>query len=216
MWNIFSFLCALRNWGFFLQVDCCLVKRSSGGIPTVSFLVVDLYCIWFKAVEHHVSVISALWIYYWLVLRASILPDDVLGSFWCYEYSVRTIVVICNSVGVVAYSKAVYGFLFLMYLCILTIFRFLRRVADALAYLLKSGADREPEIMEQVFVRMFLEEYWFFASYCHRGFCFGTQKLIFVVQIFTSWSHIMMYLQKYLVRDVVHVLRYINATSNNL
>ncbi|KAI8538103.1 hypothetical protein RHMOL_Rhmol09G0076200 [Rhododendron molle] len=52
--------------------------------------------------------------------------------------------------------------------------QFLQRVADALAYLLKSGADREPEIIEQ---------------------------------IFTSWSHIMMYLQKYLVRDVVHVLR---------
>ncbi|THG05804.1 hypothetical protein TEA_026415 [Camellia sinensis var. sinensis] len=51
---------------------------------------------------------------------------------------------------------------------------FLQRVADSLVSLLKSGADREPEIIEQ---------------------------------IFTSWSYIMMYLQKYLVRDVVHVLR---------
>ncbi|KAE9453174.1 hypothetical protein C3L33_14914, partial [Rhododendron williamsianum] len=51
---------------------------------------------------------------------------------------------------------------------------FLQKVADSLVSLLKSGADREPEIIEQ---------------------------------IFTTWSYIMMYLKKYLVQDVVHVLR---------
>ncbi|KAK1375649.1 DRIM domain-containing protein [Heracleum sosnowskyi] len=51
---------------------------------------------------------------------------------------------------------------------------FLRKIADSLASLLKSGADRDPEIIEQ---------------------------------IFTSWSYIMMHLQKYLVRDVVFVLK---------
>ncbi|CAK9136501.1 unnamed protein product [Ilex paraguariensis] len=53
-------------------------------------------------------------------------------------------------------------------------FPFLQRIADSLVSLLKNGADREPEIIEQ---------------------------------IFTSWSCIMMYLQKYLVRDTVHVLK---------
>ncbi|GFZ18885.1 homeobox-leucine zipper family protein [Actinidia rufa] len=47
------------------------------------------------------------------------------------------------------------------------------RVADSLVSLLNNGADREPEILEQ---------------------------------IFTSWSYIMMYMQKYLVRYVIHVL----------
>ncbi|KAE8688414.1 small subunit processome component 20-like protein isoform X2 [Hibiscus syriacus] len=51
---------------------------------------------------------------------------------------------------------------------------FLPRIADSLVSLLKSGADKEPDIVEQ---------------------------------IFTSWSYIMMYLQKYLVRDVIHVLK---------
>ncbi|XP_037492635.1 small subunit processome component 20 homolog [Jatropha curcas] len=51
---------------------------------------------------------------------------------------------------------------------------FLPRIADSLVSLLESGADREPEIIEQ---------------------------------IFTSWSYILMYLQKYLVKDVVHVLK---------
>ncbi|EYU32257.1 hypothetical protein MIMGU_mgv1a0000161mg, partial [Erythranthe guttata] len=51
---------------------------------------------------------------------------------------------------------------------------FLQRIADSLESLLESGADRDPEIIEQ---------------------------------ILTSWSYIMMYLQKYLVRDVGHVLR---------
>ncbi|XP_052189171.1 uncharacterized protein LOC127799294 isoform X2 [Diospyros lotus] len=51
---------------------------------------------------------------------------------------------------------------------------FLQRIVDSLVSLLKSGADREPEIIEQIFM---------------------------------SWSYIMMHLQKYLVRDVVHVLR---------
>ncbi|KAL3360047.1 hypothetical protein AABB24_016514 [Solanum stoloniferum] len=51
---------------------------------------------------------------------------------------------------------------------------FLQRIADSLACLLKSGADREPDIIEQ---------------------------------IFRSWSFIMMYLQKYLVKDVVDVLK---------
>lgn len=51
---------------------------------------------------------------------------------------------------------------------------FLKRVADSMVLLLSSGADRESEIIEQ---------------------------------IFTSWSCIMMYLQKYLMRDVVHVLK---------
>nr|GMC62848.1 small subunit processome component 20 homolog [Ipomoea batatas] len=51
---------------------------------------------------------------------------------------------------------------------------FLQRVADSLVVLLKNGADREPEIIEQ---------------------------------IFTSWSYIMMYLQKYLTKDVVYVLK---------
>ncbi|CBI17281.3 unnamed protein product, partial [Vitis vinifera] len=53
-------------------------------------------------------------------------------------------------------------------------FPFLQRVVGSLVSLLKSGADREPEIIEQ---------------------------------IFTSWSYIMMYLQKYLIRDIVHVLK---------
>ncbi|XP_021290199.1 small subunit processome component 20 homolog isoform X1 [Herrania umbratica] len=51
---------------------------------------------------------------------------------------------------------------------------FLPRMADALVSLLKSGADREPEIIEQ---------------------------------IFTSWSCIMMHLQKYLIRDIINVLK---------
>ncbi|MCD9558563.1 U3 snoRNP protein [Datura stramonium] len=51
---------------------------------------------------------------------------------------------------------------------------FLQRIADSLVGLLKSGADREPDIIEQ---------------------------------IFKSWSFIMMYLQKYLVKDVVDVLK---------
>lgn len=51
---------------------------------------------------------------------------------------------------------------------------FLQRIVNALVFLLKSGADREPEIIKQ---------------------------------IFTSWSYIMMFLQKYLVKDVVHVLK---------
>ncbi|MBA0870529.1 hypothetical protein Goshw_013714, partial [Gossypium schwendimanii] len=52
--------------------------------------------------------------------------------------------------------------------------RFLPRIVDSLVSLLKTGADREPDILEQ---------------------------------IFTSWSYIMMYLQKYLIRDVIHVLK---------
>ncbi|KAB1216916.1 hypothetical protein CJ030_MR4G016071 [Morella rubra] len=51
---------------------------------------------------------------------------------------------------------------------------FLPRMADSLLSLLESGADREPEIIEQ---------------------------------IFTSWSCIMMYLQKYLIRDIAFVLK---------
>ncbi|KAK4356825.1 hypothetical protein RND71_022435 [Anisodus tanguticus] len=51
---------------------------------------------------------------------------------------------------------------------------FLQRIADSLACLLNSGADREPDIIQQ---------------------------------IFKSWSFIMMYLQKYLVKDVVDVLK---------
>lgn len=51
---------------------------------------------------------------------------------------------------------------------------FLQKVADSLVLLLSSGADRESEIIEQ---------------------------------IFTSWSCVMMYLQKYLMRDVVHILK---------
>lgn len=53
-------------------------------------------------------------------------------------------------------------------------FLFLPSTADSLVCLLKSGGDREPEIIEQ---------------------------------IITSWSSIMMYLQKYLIRDIVHVLK---------
>lgn len=51
---------------------------------------------------------------------------------------------------------------------------FLQRIVISLVFLLKSGADREPEIMEQ---------------------------------IFKTWSYIMMYLQKYLTKDVVHILK---------
>lgn len=51
---------------------------------------------------------------------------------------------------------------------------FLPRIADSLASLLESGADREPEIIEQ---------------------------------IFGAWSYIMMYLQKYLTRDLVYALK---------
>ncbi|KAF5740542.1 small subunit processome component 20 isoform X1 [Tripterygium wilfordii] len=50
---------------------------------------------------------------------------------------------------------------------------FLPRIVDSLVSLLNSGADREPEIIEQ---------------------------------IFTSWSYIMMYLQKYLARDIINLL----------
>ncbi|CAA0816634.1 ARM repeat superfamily protein, partial [Striga hermonthica] len=50
---------------------------------------------------------------------------------------------------------------------------FLQRIADSFGALLESGADRDPEIIEQ---------------------------------IFTSWSYIMMYLQKYLMKDVGYVL----------
>ncbi|KAL9251872.1 Small subunit processome component 20-like protein [Drosera capensis] len=51
---------------------------------------------------------------------------------------------------------------------------FLPRICESLLCLLKEGADREPEIIEQ---------------------------------IFTSWSCIFMYLQKYLTADIVHVLK---------
>ncbi|PNX89528.1 hypothetical protein L195_g045648, partial [Trifolium pratense] len=48
------------------------------------------------------------------------------------------------------------------------------RIVDSLASLLESGADREPDIIEQ---------------------------------IFTSWSYIMMYLQKYLIHNPSEVLK---------
>ncbi|XP_010938573.1 uncharacterized protein [Elaeis guineensis] len=51
---------------------------------------------------------------------------------------------------------------------------FLQRFTGSLLDLLKGGADRDPEILEQVF---------------------------------TSWSYILMHLQKYLVKDVVHILK---------
>lgn len=51
---------------------------------------------------------------------------------------------------------------------------FLGKVADSMALLLGSGAERESDIIEQ---------------------------------IFTSWSYTMMHLQKYLIRDVVYVLK---------
>ncbi|KAI3424603.1 uncharacterized protein J3R85_010481 [Psidium guajava] len=51
---------------------------------------------------------------------------------------------------------------------------FLPRIVDSLVSLLENGADKEPEIIEQ---------------------------------IFCSWSSMMMYLQKYLRRDIVHVLK---------
>ncbi|KMT14841.1 hypothetical protein BVRB_3g065640 isoform B [Beta vulgaris subsp. vulgaris] len=51
---------------------------------------------------------------------------------------------------------------------------FLPKIVDSYLALLRDGADKQPEIIEQ---------------------------------IFTSWSYIMMYLQKYLTRDVVHVLK---------
>ncbi|KAL3626591.1 hypothetical protein CASFOL_030140 [Castilleja foliolosa] len=50
---------------------------------------------------------------------------------------------------------------------------FFQKIADSLESLLESGADKDPEIIEQ---------------------------------IFTSWSYIMMYLHKYLTKDVGHVL----------
>ncbi|KAF8392350.1 hypothetical protein HHK36_022692 [Tetracentron sinense] len=53
-------------------------------------------------------------------------------------------------------------------------FPFLQRITDSLVSLLESGAEREPEILEQ---------------------------------IFTSWSYIMMYLQKYFTRDIVNILK---------
>ncbi|GLU08657.1 hypothetical protein SLE2022_255570 [Rubroshorea leprosula] len=51
---------------------------------------------------------------------------------------------------------------------------FLPRVVDSLVSLLKNGADREPEIVEQVFM---------------------------------SWSYIIMYLQKYLIREIAYMLK---------
>ncbi|GAB4851882.1 hypothetical protein Ancab_031281 [Ancistrocladus abbreviatus] len=52
---------------------------------------------------------------------------------------------------------------------------FLPKISQSFLALLRNGADREPEIIEQ---------------------------------IFTSWSHITMYLQKYLIGDMFHVLKF--------
>ena len=83
---------------------------------------------------------------------------------------------------------------------------FLQRVVGSLVSLLKSGADREPEIIEQVQIMVSMN---FFAI---PFFCFLSGwklmlTLAFVLQIFTSWSYIIMYSQKYLIRDIVHVLK---------
>ncbi|KAG6399207.1 hypothetical protein SASPL_140683 [Salvia splendens] len=58
---------------------------------------------------------------------------------------------------------------------------FLPRIIDSLELLLQSGADKDPELIEQ---------------------------------IFTSWSYTMMYLQKFLIKDVGHILR-ITANLRN-
>ncbi|KAF6153051.1 hypothetical protein GIB67_034773 [Kingdonia uniflora] len=51
---------------------------------------------------------------------------------------------------------------------------FLQELADSLVCLLESDAERDPEVLEQ---------------------------------IFTTWFYIMMYLQKYLIEDIVHILK---------
>ena len=91
-------------------------------------------------------------------------------------------------------------------------YRFLSQLADALVSLLEGGAAREPEIIEQVYIYTMpsvftyqvtdiildvLFQYLMFHS--KAGPCF--------LQIFTSWSYIMMYLQKYLTRNITDLLR---------
>lgn len=60
---------------------------------------------------------------------------------------------------------------------------------------------------------MLLRYFIFNSSYLAEIFFDTKSMTIFVEQIFTTWSYIMMYLKKYLVQDVVHVLRCVNATS---
>lgn len=87
------------------------------------------------------------------------------------------------------------------------------RVADSLVSLLESGADREPDIVEQVKAMVFVKPlscYYQFSFFFFVHIFFNVANLKFAVfhlQIFTSWSFIMMYLQKYLIRDIITVLK---------
>lgn len=81
--------------------------------------------------------------------------------------------------------------------------RFLSKIIDSLKVLLKSGADKDPELIEQVqecfHVSLVLHLFSLFWKYC--------MKLLLLMQIFTSWSYIIMYLEKYLIKDVGDILR---------
>lgn len=79
--------------------------------------------------------------------------------------------------------------------------RFLQGLTDCLVYLLNEGGCYYPDILEQVrpsglvFVSFFSYATWLV-------------HVTFWLQVFTSWQYIMMYLQKYLVKDVVGVLKW--------
>ena len=82
-----------------------------------------------------------------------------------------------------------------------TDYSFLGRHASALLSLLNDGGDRDPEILEQVGLPFVI----------HKS-CLGLSRTVevkcsVVFQVFTSWSYIMLYLQKYLVKDTVQILR---------
>lgn len=106
---------------------------------------------------------------------------------------------------------------------------FLPHIAESLFSLLESGADTEPEIIEQVqlflsfpaansaylfvFVLCLLLFFLYFIiiilkpSFWISCYYFNEFSLVVLLQIFTSWSYIMMYLQKYLINNLVQVLK---------
>lgn len=91
---------------------------------------------------------------------------------------------------------------------------FLPRIVDSLASLLQSGADREPEIIEQVQAMVSVVFFSCQFLFCFQFFLIASSISIWTfpivaidMQIFKSWSYIMMYLQKYLIRDLVYLLK---------
>jgi hypothetical protein len=81
-------------------------------------------------------------------------------------------------------------------------YSFIGRHANGILALLNDGGDRDPEVLEQVGL----------LSVVHNSFLqLSSRNLIcsVVFQVFTSWSYIMMYLQKYLVKDIVQILRWV-------